>query len=116
MAPYLVENLYGLNFEKFKLTLENLNKSNSAIKFYVKRNILENTKLLKKKKSTIINEIFFDQPEEIVFRSLSELIHNIGSKIRYTRGKKVISMINYNKNSYLSILLQKFIYRNINMK
>ena len=89
----------GLNFEKFKLTLENLNKSNTAIKFYVKRNILENTKLLKKKKSTIINEIFFDQPDEIVFRSLSELIHNIGSKISYTRGKKVISLINYIKNS-----------------
>ena len=92
-------NLYGLSFEKFKLTLENLNKSNMAIKFYAKKNILENTKFLNKKKSTIVKEIFFDQPEEIVFRSLSELIHNIGNKISYTRGKKVISLIKYIKNT-----------------
>ena len=85
---------YGLNFEKFKLTLENLNKSNSAIKFYVKKNIKENTHTINKKKNIIINEFFFNQPDEIVFRSISELIHEIGNKTNYTRGKKLISLIN----------------------
>ena len=85
---------YGLNFEKFKVTLENLNKSNLALEFYVKKNIKENTKLLNKKKSTIVNEIFFNEPDEIVFRSFSELIHSIGNKISYTRGKKLLNLIN----------------------
>ena len=85
---------YGLNFEKFKLTLENLNKSNSAIKFYVKKNIKENTHTINKKKNIIVNEFFFNQPDEIVFRSISELIHEIGNKTNYTRGKKLISLIN----------------------
>ena len=92
----LIRNLsqYGLNFEKFKLTLENLGKSNSAIKFYVKKNIKENTKIINKKKAIIINEFFFTQPDEIVFRSISVLIHDFGNKTNYTRGKKLISLIN----------------------
>jgi len=84
----------GLTFEKFNLTLENLNKSNNAIDFYVKKNINENTSLLNNKKSVIINEIFFTQPEEIVFRSLSKIIHNIGNKKSFTRGKKIFSLVN----------------------
>ena len=91
----------GLTFKKFNLTLQNLNKSNSAIDFYVKKNINENTSVLDKKKSIIINETFFNQPEEVVFRSLSKLIHEIGNKKSFTRGRKIVSLINdikYNKN------------------
>ena len=84
----------GLTFEKFNLTLDNLSQSNRAIEFYVKKNINENTRQLNKKKSIIINEIFFTQPEEVVFRSLSELIHNIGNKKSFTRGKKIFSLVN----------------------
>jgi len=92
---------YGLTFEKFNLTLENLDKSNRAIDFYVKKNIKKNTSKLIKKKSIIINEFFFTQPEEIVFRSLSQLIHNTGNKQSFTRGRKLLSLINdinFNKN------------------
>ena len=84
----------GLNFNKFNITLENLNKSNMAIEFYVKKNIKENSKLLKDKKSIMLNEIFFQQPDEIVFRSFSELIHKIGRKKSYARGKKVLNLLN----------------------
>ena len=92
---------YGLTFEKFNLTLRNLNESNSAIEFYVKKNINENTRLKNKQKSIIVNEIFFNQPEEVVFRSLSQLIHNTGSKKSFARGKKILNLlndINLNKN------------------
>ena len=74
--------------------LENLNKSNQAIEFYVKKNIKENTKIINKKKSVIINNNFFDQPNEIVFRSISQLIHELGNKTNYTRGKKILNLIN----------------------
>jgi len=91
----LINNLekYGLTFEKFELTLKNLNKSNEAIDFYVKKNIQQNTNQLNDCKSLIINSNFFNQPEEIVFRSLTKLIHNIGDKASYTRGKKILSLL-----------------------
>jgi len=107
-------NQNGLTFEKFNTTLENLNKSNKAIEFYVKKNIKENTKILNRKKSIIINEFFFNQPDEIVFRSLSELIHKIGNKISYTRGKKILSLIsnlnstqNYKKKTLSGCIFEK---------
>ena len=84
----------GLTFDKFNNTLENLNKSNKVLEFYVKKNIEKNSKFLNNKNSVIVNEIFFQQPEEIVFRSLSLLIHVIGNKKSYTRGKKILSLLN----------------------
>ena len=81
----------GLSFEKLNLTIENLNKGNKAIEFYINKNINENSKKLKK--NIIINEIFFKQPDEIVFRSLSKLVHIFGNKLSYTRGKKILNLV-----------------------
>ena len=107
---------YGLNFEKLKLTIENLNKSDLAIKFYVKKNIKENSKLINKRKSIIVNQIFFDQPDEIVFRSFSDLIHIIGNKMNYVRGKKVLSLINNIKTrkSFKKQTLSGCIFQKVN--
>ena len=87
-------NLNGLDLKKFKMTLKNLHKSNEAIDFYVKKNIKNNSIVLDNKKSIIVNENFFNQPLEIVFRSLSELTHKIGNKDKYTRGNKILNLIN----------------------
>ena len=90
----------GLDYIKFKSTLENLFKSYQTIEFYVKKNVDENSKFLENKK-IIVNEIFFNHPNEIVFRSFSELIHKIGKKNKFTRGKKILNLIkdiNYSKN------------------
>ena len=78
--------------------LDNLNKSNNAIDYYVKKNILINTNILIQKKSLILNDMFFQQPEEIVFRSFIEVIQKIGGQDKYSRGKKVISLLNYLKS------------------
>ncbi len=87
-------NLNGLDLKKFKMTLKNLHKSNETIDFYVKKNIKNNSIVLDSKKSIMINENFFNQPLEIVFRSLSELTHKIGNKDKYTRGSKILNLIN----------------------
>ena len=50
--------------------------------------------MLNKKKSIIINEIFFDQPNEVVFRSISQLIRDTGNKKSFARGKK-IGIVNF---------------------
>ena len=90
----------GLNTEKLKLTLNNLQKSNLTINYFVKANIDYNTKFLKRKNSYILNMLFFDQPEEIIFRSISKILIEIGKKKNYARGKKITNLINHiNSNS-----------------
>jgi len=112
----LINNLnnYGLSFEKFYTTLENLNKSNQAIEFYVEKNIQDNSKIINNKKSVIINKNFFDQPNEIVFRSISKLIHELGNKKNYARGKKILGLIsninstkNFKKRSLSGCIFEK---------
>jgi len=83
----------GLDIKKLKLTLENLHRSNNSIEFYVNQNIENNSKIINNKKSVILSESFFSNPYEIVFRSLSELIHKIGNKKNYSRGRKISNLI-----------------------
>ena len=83
----------GLDIKKLKLTLGNLHRSNNSIEFYVNQNIENNSKIINNKKSVILSESFFGNPYEIVFRSLSELIHKIGNKKNYSRGRKISNLI-----------------------
>ena len=98
----------GLDFNKFNLTLENLYKSNLTIDYYVKENIKNNSQILILNKSYILNRLFFCQPYEIIFRSISQILYKISDKYNYTRGAKIsnlIKQITSNKNfkkTYLS--------------
>ena len=40
-----------------------------------------------------INLQSVNQPEEVVFRSLSKIIHEIGNKKSFTRGRKIVSLL-----------------------
>jgi len=71
------------------LTLKNLKKSNQALSYYVEKNKELNSFFYKKKNELILNEIFFKQPYEVVFRSISDLIRLIGKKYNAARGKKI---------------------------
>ena len=46
-----------------------------------------------------LNKNFFYQPDEIVFRSFSQLIHKVGNKKNYPRGNKVINLLSNFKSS-----------------
>ena len=46
-----------------------------------------------------MRENFFNNPDEIVFRSISELIHKIGNKKKYTRGNKIMNLMKYLNSS-----------------
>ena len=93
----LISNLEkdGLTFNKFKLSLNNLSKSNNAIDYYVKKNIDDNSNYLKLTNSIILKDDFLKQPGEIVFRSFSELIQKIGKKDTFARGAKVENLLKY---------------------
>ena len=103
----LLKNLdkEGLNFNKFYLTLKNLSKSDQVIEFFVEKNVLENSKYFMRDKKTILNKSFFENPEEITFRSFSEVIQRISKKKNYPRGKKLSNVIETLKFSNKSVKL-----------
>jgi len=80
-------------FSKFLLTIKNLTDSNETIKFYVAKNLKDNSYLYKNKSKIILNEEFFNQPHEVTFRSLSEIIKLVGNKYYFVRGKKIDTII-----------------------
>ena len=85
----------GLSFKKFKLSLNNLGKSNNAIDYHVKKNINNNSSFLVLSKKVVLNEKFFKQPDEIVFRSFSEIMQKVGKRKSYARGSKIENLINH---------------------
>ena len=79
----------GLDQDKLFLTLKNLKKSNEALKFYVQQNKDLNSYFRGKSNELVLNRKFFDQPYEVVFRSLSDSLKTIGGKYYSARGKKI---------------------------
>jgi len=73
------------------LTLSNLDSSNKAIEYYVKKNIEMNVKSRFANK-IIISDNFFNHPDEVVFRSLNVVLNNFSNKSKLTRGSKIINL------------------------
>ena len=91
----LIEELKKSGLDKGKLlkTIKNLKSSNNVVDFYVKENLTKNTFFSKKNNNLLLNKSFFQQPYEIIFRSLSETIRLIGKKYYSVRGKKLERII-----------------------
>ena len=79
----------GLDKDKLFLTLKNLKRSNQALIFYTEQNKKQNSFLYKNNRQLLLNKNFFDQPYEVVFRSLSDSLKIVGDKYNYPRGKKI---------------------------
>ena len=79
--------------KKLKLTINNLKDSDKSIKFYVNRNLENNSVFLKKDNIYILSYGFFDQSHEIIFRSLTTVIQKIGKNYYPVRGKSVNNLI-----------------------
>ena len=84
---------FGLDKKKFQLTIENLKKSDQSIKFYVEKNKKENSIFNYRKNELILKDNFFDNSYEVIFRSLSDLIHLVGKKPNFVRGKKIENIL-----------------------
>jgi len=84
----------GLDKSKFLKTINNLKLSNEVVNFYVNKNLKKNTFFSHKKNQIICNKVFFQQPYEVIFRSLSETIKLIGKRYYPVRGKKLDKIIN----------------------
>ena len=98
----------GLDEKKLKMTINNLTQSDLAINHYVNKNIKLNSNIidLKNKTACLIKKEFFDQPEEVIFRSFSIILINIGEKYYAPRGKsltEIIKKIKSNKPTKLTL-------------
>ncbi len=100
----LIKNLKndGLDMNKFLLTIKNLKDSNETIKFYIAKNLKENSYIYKDKSKIILNKEFFNQPHEVSFRSLTEIINFVGKKYYSVRGKKVDKIVDKLKSETIS--------------
>ena len=98
--------LEGFDKDKFNLTIKNLQFANESIKYFVEKNLKDNSTNSKINKCIILNKNFFFQPEEVVFRSLTKVIQIVGKKYYPARGRKVDKLIDQikNDNSFKSTL------------
>ena len=83
----------GLDNKKFYKSIRNLQYSDKTIQTYIEKNLEENSCFSVKKNRSILSENFFAQPQEVVFRSLSDLLRIIGKKYYPSRGKKLEKII-----------------------
>ena len=96
----------GLDKKKLILTINNLKDSDRSIKFYLDKNLNENSIFLKKKNIYILNQNFFDQSHEIIFRSLTKIIQRLGKKNYPVRGKSLNQLIKeINAKSFSKVTL-----------
>ena len=105
----------GLDKVKFSKTINNLKSSNEVIDFYVEENFKKNTFFLSNRNKLVLNKTFFQQPYEIVFRSLSKSIRFVGGRYYSVRGKKldkIIGIIENNRN--LKVTLGRCIIEKVN--
>ena len=88
----------GLDKKKFKNTIKNLKHSDTVINYYVNENIKKNSFHSVKKEKIILKKEYFQQPFEIIFRSLSESIKLLGGKYYPVRGRKLDRIISNIQN------------------
>ena len=88
----------GLDNDKFNLTIKNLRFANESIKYFVEKNLKDNSTISNINGFVILNKNFFLQPEEVVFRSLTEVLKSVGKKYYPVRGKKIEKLIYQIKN------------------
>jgi len=108
-------SLEGFDRKKFFLTIKNLKFANENIEFYTKKNLQDNVTILSQKNIIILKKIFFSQSNEVVFRSLTEVIKIVGRKYYAVRGKKIDKVIDLiNTKSSFKVTLGGCIIKKVN--
>jgi len=108
-------SLEGFDRKKFLLTIKNLKFANENIEFYTKKNLQENVTILSQKNNIVLKDNFFFQSNEVVFRSLTEVIKIVGKKYYAVRGKKIDKVIDLiNTKSSFKVTLGGCIIKKVN--
>ena len=94
----LIKNLEkeGLDKNKFKLSIQKLKSVDQSIQFFCEKNLRENSIIYENK--VVLNEEFFNFPQEVLFRSFSQILQLVGKKYFPSRGKKIVNILENLKN------------------
>ena len=83
----------GLNTDKIKLTLNNLQLANESIDFYKRKSISNHTRYFDDSLCFVSCGLFKNESSEVIFRTLNEIISKISGKYYPPRGKDVNNLI-----------------------
>ena len=86
-------NLDGLNTDKIKLTLNNLQLANESINFYKKKSEKKYTRYLKNNRCLVNRDLFKNESDEVIFRVISDVISKVSDKYYSPRGKNIKNLI-----------------------
>jgi len=108
-------SLEGFDRKKFFLTIKNLKFANENIEFYTKKNLEDNVTIFSQKNYAVLKENFFSQSNEVIFRSLTEVIKIVGNKYYAARGKKIDKVIDLiNTKSSFKVTLGGCVIKKVN--
>ena len=91
----------GLDTKKIIKTVNNLLSANKALNFYKQKALHKHSYFLSKSKCLVNNNIFLEEPEEIVFKCFCDIISLVSNTYYPPRSKKIINLIErVKKNKY----------------
>ena len=85
--------LDGLDINKIKLTLSNLQSANESINFYKEKSIKNHVRYLQRKACFVSYGLFNYESREVIFRTVSDVISKISNSYYSPRGKDVKNLI-----------------------
>ena len=103
----------GLNTDNIIKTINNLLSANKAMNYYKNKAFNKHVSFLSKNKCIINEQIFFDEAQEVVFKSFSDILSLVSGKYYPPRSKKITSLINrlkktkYNKSTLGGCIIEK---------
>jgi len=103
----------GLDINKIKLTLNNLQSANRSLNFYREKSKKKYLRYLRKDTCMVNYELFSKESEEIIFRITSDTISKVANRYYSPRGKDVKNLItriqsdNYKKSTLGGCIFEK---------
>jgi len=85
--------LDGLDINKIKLTLSNLQSANKSIDFYKEKSIKNHVRYLQRNACFVSYGLFNYESEEVIFRTINDIISKISDGYYPPRGKDVKNLI-----------------------
>ena len=85
--------LDGLDINKIKLTLSNLQLANESINFYKEKSIKNHVRYLQRNACFVSYGLFNYESEEVIFRTINDIISKISDGYYPPRGKDVKNLI-----------------------
>ena len=85
--------LDGLDINKIKLTLSNLQSANESINFYKEKSIKNHVRYLQRNACFVSYGLFNYESEEVIFRTINDIISKISDGYYPPRGKDVKNLV-----------------------